>query len=289
VNPRYAAKIEEWTQRWHNGDPSWAHERLGWFDPDDYGIDLIPRKTAVDFITTHHYSRSVPAMRKYRFGLFHLADDAEALCGALVLTIPPRKEVLTGVFPRLVAYYESAEIGRLVLLDHVPHGAEGWFVAEVRRWLAGNTTIRGLVMHSDPEPRENNAGKIILPGHAGSVYQALSAPCLGTTKPRRITLVDGLVFSDRARSKILNLDQGWRYATQQLVDAGADPFDVAHDDPREWLPVALRQANAKSRDHGGCWRYASAVGANARQRARVRIEGTRCAYPKLDLGQMRLF
>jgi hypothetical protein len=32
-----------------------------------------------------------------------------------------------------------------------------------------------------------------------------------------------------------------------------------------------------------------AIGTNARQRARVRIEGRRCPYPKLDLGQMRLF
>lgn len=289
MNLRYAAKIEEWAQRWHNGDAAWVHERFGWFDPDDYGVDLIPRKTAVEFIRTHHYSRSVPAMRKYRFGLFYLAGDAPVLCGVLVLTIPARKEVLTGVFPALEAYYESAEIGRLVLLDQVPHGAEAWFVADVRRWLAANTTIRGLVMHSDPEPREDNDGNIVLLGHAGTTYQALSAPCLGRTSPRRITLVNGLVFSDRARSKILNLEQGWRYAAQQLVDAGADPFDVARDDPREWLPAALRQAGAKRRDHGGCWKYAAAVGVNARQRARVRIAGTPCAYPKLDLGQMKLF
>jgi hypothetical protein len=166
---------------------------------------------------------------------------------------------------------------------------EAWFVADVRRWLAANITIRGLVMHSDPEPREDNDGNIVLLGHAGTTYQALSAPCLGRTSPRRITLVNGLVFSDRARSKILNLEQGWRYAAQQLVEAGADPFDVARDDPREWLPAALRQAGAKRRDHGGCWKYAAAVGVNARQRARVRIAGTPCAYPKLDLGQMKLF
>lgn len=42
--------------RWHDGDPAWVHERFGWFDPGDYGVDLISRKTAVDFITQHHYT-----------------------------------------------------------------------------------------------------------------------------------------------------------------------------------------------------------------------------------------
>ena len=103
MNPRYARAVTGWAQRWHGGDPAWVHERFG-FAPDDYGVDLIPRKTAVGFILAHHYSRSAPAMRKYRFGLFHLAGGHPVLCGVAVLTIPPRKEVLTGVFPRLEAF-----------------------------------------------------------------------------------------------------------------------------------------------------------------------------------------
>ena len=123
LNPRYAAAIEDWAMRWHHGDASWVDERFG-FDPDDYGVDLIPYKTAVDFVARHHYSRSVPALRKYRFGLFCLAGDQPELCGVALLSIPPRKEVLTNVFPHLEAYHESAELGRLVLLDQVLHGAD---------------------------------------------------------------------------------------------------------------------------------------------------------------------
>ena len=67
-------------------------------------------------------------------------------------------------------------------------------------------------------------------------------PGLGT--PRWLTLIDGPVFSDRARSKILTLDRGGGIRPRQLADAGADPFDPAHDDPAAWLPVALRQAGA---------------------------------------------
>ena len=288
LNPRYAAAIGDWAMRWHDGDPAWVSERFG-FDPDDYGVDLIPRKTAVEFVARHHYSRSVPALRKYRFGLYYLGGDRPELCGVALLSIPPRKEVLTKAFPGLEAYYESAELGRLVLLDQVPHGAEGFFFGEIRRWLARNTPIRGLVMFSDPEPRRRNDNTILLPGHVGTTYQSANAACLGKSAARRITLVDGLVFSDRTRSKILNLEQGWRYAAAQLVSAGADPFDVTHDDPREWLPAALRTAGAKRVDHGGCWKYAIPVGCTARQRGRVTIAGTRCDYPKLSLGQLALF
>jgi hypothetical protein len=102
MNPRYARAVSEWAQRWHGGNAAWVHERFG-FAPGDYGVDLIPRKIAAEFITTHHYSRSVPAMRKYRFGLFYLAGGDPVLCGVAVLTIPPCKEVLTGVFPLLEA------------------------------------------------------------------------------------------------------------------------------------------------------------------------------------------
>ena len=187
------------------------------------------------------------------------------------------------------AYYESAELGRLVLLDWVPHGAEGWFFGQIRRYLATHTSIRGLVMFSDPELRRRNDGSVLLPGHAGTTYQASNASYLGLGTPRWLTLIDGLVFSDRARSKILTLDQGWRYSARQLADAGADPFDPAHDDPAAWLPVALRQARALRRKHGGCHKYAIPVGLNARQRALVKIEGRPLEYPKLHAGQLGLW
>jgi hypothetical protein len=274
--------------RWHNGNLAWVHERFG-FDPDDYGVDRIDRKTAVEFITRHHYSRSVPALRKYRFGLFRLTSEQPVLCGVAALSVPPCNEVLTGPFPDLVPNDESSELGRQILLDEVPHGAESWFFAEVRRWLAANTDIRGLVMFSDPEPRTRNDGSVLLPGHVGTSYQAGNARYVGRGTSRWITLVDGLVFSDRARSKVLSLEQGWRYSSQMLVDAGADPLDPARDDPTEWLPRALKQAGARRRKHGGCHKYVMPVGRNARERERVRIAGPALDYPKLDLGQLGLF
>lgn len=299
VKPRYARAVQNWAMRWHDGDPAWVHERFGWFDPDDYGVDLIDRKTAVSFIAAHHYSRSVPALRKYLFGLFYLAGEQPALCGVAALSVPPRNEVLKGPLPGLEPNHESAEMGRQILLDEVPHGVESWFFAEIRRWLAANTTIRGLVMFSDPEVRTRNDGSVLLPGHVGTSYQASNARYVGLGTERWITLVDGLVFSDRARSKVLKLDKGWKYASEMLVTAvgkdehtGEDkiaPLDPGRDDPAEWLAGALKKAGARRRKHNGCHKYVIPVGRNAREREQVRIAGPVLDYPKLNLGQLGLF
>jgi hypothetical protein len=295
VSPRYAGSVQNWAMRWHDGSPAWVHERFGWFDPDDYGVDLIDWKTAVSFITAHHYSRCVPALRKYRFGLYHLTGEQPVLCGVAALSVPPCNEVLRGPLPDLAPNRESAEMGRQILLDEVPHAAESWFFAEIRRWLAANTTIRGLVMFSDPELRTRNDGSVLLPGHVGTSYQASNARYVGLGSSGWQYLVDGLVFSNRAKSKILALDTGWKYASQMLVDACAGlqeplaPLDPAHDDPAEWLRMALKKAGAKRRKHGGCHKYVIPVGRNAREREQVRIAGPVLDYPKLNLGQLGLF
>jgi hypothetical protein len=47
-------------------------------------------------------------------------------------------------------------------------------------------------------------------------------------------LPDGRVFSARALAKIRSRDRGWRYASEQLVAAGAAPL-LAHEDAPAWL------------------------------------------------------
>jgi hypothetical protein len=71
-------------------------------------------------------------------------------------------------------------------------------------------------------------------------------------------LMDGLVFSNRAKSKVLALDTGWKYASRMLAGACAgqeeplEPLDPAHDDPAVWLAKALEKAGSKRVKHDGC-------------------------------------
>src|SRR6266487_3129473 len=96
-----------------------------------------------------HYSASYPAALQ-RYGLWlH-----QRLVGVAVFSVPAQAKVLTNVFPDLLPYEESAELGRFVLLDDVPANAESWFLAEAFHQAAA-LGLRGVVSFSDPFPRRS--------------------------------------------------------------------------------------------------------------------------------------
>lgn len=155
-------------QRWRERQQSWRRTSEGGFDRSRYDVgeidDDLPAK---EFIEQHHYSGSyVSALRRY--GLY----DSTGLVGVAVLSHPCNDAVLLNPFPVLDPGVESAELGRLVLLDEVPANAESFFVAEVFR-LAAGSGYRGVVSFSDPNPRYDSADILTMPGHLGIVYQAL--------------------------------------------------------------------------------------------------------------------
>src|SRR5262249_3474031 len=127
--------------------------------------------TARGFVETHHYSASYPAAR-WRFGLYCHGR----LVGAAVFSHPSNDRTLTAVFPGKPT--DSVELGRLVLLDEVPGNGESWFVARCFEQLKADG-ILGVVSFSDPMPRARVDGPVVMPGHVGTVYQALSAAYLG--------------------------------------------------------------------------------------------------------------
>ena len=118
--------------------------------------------------------------------------------------------------------------------------------------------VRGVVSFSDPVRRERTDGTVVMPGHIGQVYQALSARFMGRGTPRTLRLLpDGTVFSDRAAQKIRALERGWRYSAAILEAAGAAPL-VDGADPREWLALWLPKLTRKLR-HPGNLRYGWAL------------------------------
>ena len=115
--------------------------------------------------------------------------------------------------------------------------------------------IEALVSHSDPLPRRDIAGNLVLPGHVGCIYQATNAIYGGRTKARGIwVLPDGTVFSERAMTKVRSRDRGYRYAIDQLVRQGAErPLDLGQD-LDAWLREALSRV-ARRVKHRGNHRY----------------------------------
>ncbi|MFF3982341.1 hypothetical protein [Streptomyces sp. NPDC001828] len=252
-------------QRWRNRRHSWRPTGEGGFDPTRYRVREMPNDlvhTAKAFVLAHHHSGSWPAVR-CAYGLIDTdALAAGQLVGVPTLGIPTQVAVLTWVFGRLTPYEESLALNRLVLLDDVPANAETWAQARAFR-LAAARGVRGVVAHSDPEPRTRlsaHGPEMIFPGHYGTIYQAKGMDYLGKTRPRRLTVLpDGSVLHDRAMSKVRNGECGRGGAERRLVALGARPRN-AGEPGRAWLAEALHAAGARGVRHGGCHRYAAYIG-----------------------------
>jgi len=107
-------------QRWGpGGQQSWRHRRDGGFDARRYAVTEIADPAAKSWVCGRHYSGSYPAALR-RYGLLDLAGPGgPQLAGVAVLSVPASRQVLTGVFPGLEPYVQSAELGRLVLAPSV--------------------------------------------------------------------------------------------------------------------------------------------------------------------------
>jgi hypothetical protein len=255
-------------QRWTNGRHTWKHTSDGGFNPLRYDVSVVPDATARAYVIRNHYSHQHPAA-KVSYGL----HEGEALVGVAVLSIPVQRSVLTNVFPGLEPYEESVELGRFVLEDAVPANAESWFLA--RCWeLALRQGIRGVVSFSDPVPRKDAEGQLVMPGHVGTIYQATNAAYLGRATPRTLRLLpDGTVLNARAMQKIRAQEPGHEYVERQLHAAGAPPRKEG-EDGTAWLRRVLPGSTTTVR-HRGNHRYAFALG-----KRKATITGERMGYPK---------
>lgn len=233
-------------QRWRDGRTSYRPPE----EPictAEYGVaaiadDLAPKR----FVIAHHYSRAYPAARR-RFGLYRHGE----LAGVAVFSHPVTAAVFKGTFPG-IAVGDCLELGRFVLLDEVPGNGETWFLGQCFRELR-REGFYGVLSFSDPLPRRRLDGTIVMPGHVGTIYQAFNGVYRQRSRPRyEMLLPDGTSFSERALQKILSRDQGWRYAAETLVRAGADrPGDDLVSWARLWVARLCRRIR-----HPGKHRYA---------------------------------
>jgi hypothetical protein len=152
----------------------------------------------------------------------------------------------------------------------VPFNSESWFLGRCLRLLR-RRGLRGVVSFSDPVPRTTAEGRLVFPGHVGTIYQAANSAYLGRGTARTLRLLpDATVLSPRALQKVRGRDRGWEYAAAQLVRFGADPL-VAGEDGRAWRARWLPRLTRPLR-HPGTHRYAWTLGG-------ARLESA-APYPK---------
>jgi hypothetical protein len=262
-------------QRWREG-------RDAYRPPDepirtlDYEVaPLEGNAEAKAFVVAHHYSRSYPAARR-RFGLYRGGD----LVGVAVFSVPCNGAVLRRAFPG-VPDDATTELGRFVVLDDVPGNGETWFLARAFDLLR-REGFAGVLSFSDPLPRAAADGRLVTPGHVGTIYQAFNGTYLGRSKAEPLLLLpDGSSLPRRSLSKIRAGDSRWRCGVSRLVAQGAPApycYDRAPDvrELREWLDEVL-PALTRSVRHPGNHRYAWALDRRTR---RVLPPRDPALYPK---------
>lgn len=253
----------------------------------EYEVAPIDVATAKLFVETHHYARSASSPA-HPFGLARRGE----LVGIALFGPPASQNAHRAVFPTLDDD-EAATLGRLVLLPEAEGNAESWMVKRCLELLAApklyrphnrdgspRRPIAAIETCADPVARIARDGRRVMPGHAGTVYQALSALHTGrTNRATKYLLPDGTELSNRAQGKINRAEQGRAYAGSILVDFGAAP--LAHgQDPRAWLAL-WRARLTRSYRHPGCFRYVICLDRRRRREVLDRFE--RVPYPKIDL------
>lgn len=260
------------------GNQRWRDRRASFRRPDEQ-IDTARHDVAEvasdacarDFVETHHYSGSYPAAR-FRFGLY----ERGIMVGVAVFSHPVRDEVITNVFPT-IPRLAGVELGRFVLLDRVKGNGETWFLARCFELLRGR--IAGVVSFSDPMQRTTADGRIVMPGHVGTIYQASNAIYLGRGRADTLRLLpDGRVLARRSYQKIRDGVRGWRPAAAVLERYGAPSIDGEADEVarRAWLAEWMGKLCRPMR-HGGNHRYAWMIDKRHRRQAPAAVG----AYPKI--------
>lgn len=237
-----APLCQRWRDRAGSYRPAGEPIRTAEYDVATIATDREARA----FVERHHYSGSYPAARA-RFGLYRGA----ALVGVAVLSHPPSEAALAAAVPLPCERLAKVELGRFVLLDDVPANGESWFAARVFE-LARRAGFGAVVAHSDPTARAAADGRLVFPGHIGTIYQATNATYVGCTPARTWRLLpDGSVLSARAISKLRLQQKGWRYVVELLVQHGAAP---PAGEWRAWVTAALAAVTRTFR-HRGNHRY----------------------------------
>lgn len=223
---------------------------------------------AEGFVCRHHYSASYVAAR-FRFALY----CGDELVGMAVFSQPVNDRTLTNVFGP-IARTDAAELGRFVLLDEVPGNGESWFIARCFELL--RPRLCGVVSFSDPFPRDTLDGRLVHPGHVGTIYQATNGVYLGRGARNTLYLLpDASALNGRTLQKIRDRDRGASGTLERMVAFGARPLEP-DEDASAWLARELPRV-ARRRRHPGNHRYAWAFARSMRRCLRPAAP-----YPKLD-------
>ena len=251
-------------QRWRERKARWYRDHAGAprLDPRRYHVEPITQAAAAAWLARHHYLRTL-AGRQWLYGLLddRAPDPAAALVGVAVFG-PGMPHVLPALFPGLRRHQDSTELVRFGLIDRVPADGETHFLGAVFRLLA-REGVAAVASFSDPVVRRAADGRLIAPGHVGTVYQAANAVYTGRTAPvvYRLFPADAALLHPRLLAKYRAGAPNAGSVERALVGHGAPPRTPDEDRAR-YLERQLPRLTRPFR-HAGLHRYAFVFGPHA--------------------------
>lgn len=253
-------------------------------NPAEFGVEVLDgsrESEAKAFVLRHHYSGSWPGGSRCGVGLYRKRGVAPSeLVGVAVFSNGGRNASR--------CYFdceqrEAAELSRFVLTDDVAYNGETWFLARALKALrAAKPEIGGIFSYSDPiEIRVPSTGKVVKPGHWGTIYSAGNATYVGTSRARTrfISRVTGTSFNERNINKILDGEQGIDYALKLLERLGA-PARAPGEEVDAYVHRALQSDAFERVRHPGNFVYLFGLTHTARDLIKTRH--VRLPYPKRD-------
>lgn len=249
-------------------------------DPNEYGVEVVPCMTvAKPFVMEHHYSGSFPASR-LSVGLYRRCGIQPSRLVGVATFSQPMNNAAIRRHAGFENHLEGVELGRFVLLDEVAGNGETWFLKRALRQLRREKPgVQSVISYADPMARRSADGRVVKPGHVGSIYSVMSASYRGRATARTETVTpDGRVYSDRDLSKIRLQETGRRYAEEELERRGA-PSRSHGEEPREWLERLYASQFFQRRRNPGNHAYCFEMTRKARAAAR---DLPRLSYPVID-------
>ena len=233
----------------------------------EYGVERITYGAAKVFCTTHHYSGSFVA-NIASYGLFHKSSPFEASRLVGVASFSPGSNPCSIATWTGFNYTEGAELGRFVLLEEVPGNGESFFLAAAfRAFKTERPETKCVLSYSDPVPRTNADGVLVMPGHRGTIYQATNAIFAGRGASKQLLLSrDGRAVAQRIFSKIRNGEIGRAYSTRLLAEVtGVNP--LPEESPAEFVRRA--KETLRSVFHPGNYLFIFPLAADRREKTAI--------------------
>lgn len=103
-------------------------------------------------------------------------------------------------------YKNCIDIRRMALVNEAPCNSESWFISQIIKWVASNTSYDYVLSYSD---------KTV--GHIGTIYKAANFKYIGETTPTKYVVWNGKTYHPRS----LSIERPYSHELRKAINEGS--------------------------------------------------------------------